>query len=286
MVVEGEEAIEAINEIYKAVFDERTAVNRDRDRAKNVLESMGVVEEVEAVSAAELVAEKERLEAENDKVDEAQQVVDEQRSFVQDVKANIARIEEEIKILQEQLKEEKQSLKDETANLTAMEEEFATLEKHNLAEINDKIATVDETNKKAQKWQDYQKAKQAAEEYEEESRGLTAKLEAIKQYRQDLVQNAKFPVEGLDFAADGVLYKGLPFEQASEAEKLMVSFAIAAEQHPDLKVVTIDGAERLDSEYLALIHKMAEEKDLQVWMTIVDNSGKVGIVIEDGEVKE
>jgi len=64
-----------------------------------------------------------------------------------------------------------------------------------------------------------------------------------------------------------------------------VSFAIAAAMNPKLRVVTIDGAECLDPEHLGLVQKMAEERDMQVWMTVVDNSGKVGIVIEDGEIK-
>jgi hypothetical protein len=30
---------------------------------------------------------------------------------------------------------------------------------------------------------------------------------------------------------------------------------------------------------------MAQEKDMQVWIEVVDDSGTVGVYIEDGEVK-
>jgi hypothetical protein len=32
------------------------------------------------------------------------------------------------------------------------------------------------------------------------------------------------------------------------------------------------------------VEQMAQERDMQVWIERVDESGKVGIVIEDGEV--
>jgi Mor family transcriptional regulator len=36
---------------------------------------------------------------------------------------------------------------------------------------------------------------------------------------------------------------------------------------------------------MAIIEKMAKDNDYQVWCELVDESGGVGIYIEDGEVK-
>lgn len=41
----------------------------------------------------------------------------------------------------------------------------------------------------------------------------------------------------------------------------------------------------LDEDNMKIITDMAEEKDYQVWIEKVDSSGKIGIVIEDGEIK-
>ena len=35
-----------------------------------------------------------------------------------------------------------------------------------------------------------------------------------------------------------------------------------------------------------MLHQMAEEHDFQVFLEIVDSTGKVGVYIEDGEVKQ
>ena len=281
----SDDPIQAINAAYKLIYDERTDANRDLDRAKKALETLGETEETEFVSVSELVAEKERLEEENEANDELRAELEGIKEEISEIDREIEGIEEQIKELQARLDEEKRNREAASKEFERVEKEVAQLQDNDLTEINEKISNADETNRKAQKWQDYLKAKEQVEEHEAESKELTGKLDFIKRYKKDMIARAEFPVKGLDFTADGVLYNGLPFEQAGEAEKLRVSFAIAAAMNPKLRVVTIDGAESLDAEHLALIQEMAKERDMQVWMTVVDNSGKVGIVIEDGEIK-
>jgi hypothetical protein len=40
----------------------------------------------------------------------------------------------------------------------------------------------------------------------------------------------------------------------------------------------------LDSAGMAVIEQMARELDFQAWIEVVDETGKVGVVIEDGQV--
>jgi DNA repair exonuclease SbcCD ATPase subunit len=286
--VEGElpdDPAQAINAAYKMIYDERTGINRDMDRAKKSLEALGEIEKAEPVSITELIAEKERLEAENEENDRLREELEWQEERIAEIDKDIEIIEVQIEELLKRRTEFENERKKVGNELERLKEDVAQLQDNDLTEINQKIASADEINRKAQRWQDYLKTKKQVEEYEAESQKLTDKLKWIKRYKQDMIARAKFPVKGLDFTEDGVLYNGLPFEQAGEAEKLRVSFAIAAAMNPKLRVVTIDGAECLDPEHLGLVQKMAEERDMQVWMTVVDDSGKVGIVIEDGEVK-
>jgi hypothetical protein len=36
---------------------------------------------------------------------------------------------------------------------------------------------------------------------------------------------------------------------------------------------------------MKVIEQMAAENDFQIWMTLTDESGQVGVYIEDGEIK-
>ncbi len=78
---------------------------------------------------------------------------------------------------------------------------------------------------------------------------------------------------------------GIPLEQECDSGKLKVSMAIAMAINPELRVIRITNGSLLDSENMGVIEEMAKDKDFQVWIERVDESGKVGIVIEDGSIK-
>ncbi len=97
------------------------------------------------------------------------------------------------------------------------------------------------------------------------------------------ISTAKFPVPGLSFGDDGVLFNGIPFNQASSAEQLRVSFAIAASMKPKLPVILIKDGSLLDDHSMDLLRELAREYDAQCWIERV-GADDVGIVLEEGEV--
>ncbi|HEY1035573.1 MAG TPA: AAA family ATPase [Pseudoxanthomonas sp.] len=124
-----------------------------------------------------------------------------------------------------------------------------------------------------------------AAEAEQESAALTERMEERKRQRAEAIASAAMPVEGLSFGDGEVIYNGLPFDQASSAEQLRVSVAIAMAANPKLRVLRIKDGSLLDENGLRLVGEMAEAADYQVWIEQVDTSGKVGIVMEDGAVR-
>ncbi|NGZ99664.1 hypothetical protein G5V59_02720 [Nocardioides sp. W3-2-3] len=50
--------------------------------------------------------------------------------------------------------------------------------------------------------------------------------------KADALAKATFPVDGLGFDDDGVTYQGVPFAQASSAEQIRVSLAMAMSLNP------------------------------------------------------
>jgi DNA repair exonuclease SbcCD ATPase subunit len=96
---------------------------------------------------------------------------------------------------------------------------------------------------------------------------------------------AEMPVEGLAFGDGEVLYGGLPLSQAASSEQLRISAAIAMSGNPKLRVLRIKDGSLLDEKSLIALEQMATLGDYQMWVERVDTSGKIGVVIEDGEVK-
>jgi DNA repair exonuclease SbcCD ATPase subunit len=103
--------------------------------------------------------------------------------------------------------------------------------------------------------------------------------------KRDAIAAAKMPIEGLSFGEGEVVYNGLPFTQASSAEQLRISVAVAMAANPKLKVLRIQDGSLLDENSMKLLAEMAAAADYQIWIERVDTSGKVGVVMEDGAVK-
>lgn len=122
---------------------------------------------------------------------------------------------------------------------------------------------------------------------EKKAEELTTAMETRKtELDEALVEaSANLPVKGLQIANGGVLFNNVPIDQASDAEQLMVSTEIAAALNPKLRVIRIRNGSLLDDDAMARLAAFAEERDFQIWIELVDGSGEIGIVMEDGHVK-
>jgi ABC-type methionine transport system ATPase subunit len=100
------------------------------------------------------------------------------------------------------------------------------------------------------------------------------------------IKAAAYPLEGLSVDDAGVIYKGVPLSQLSSGQRLQVSTAIAMALNPKLRVILVRDASLVDAEGIDLITKLAEEKDYQLWIEKMDESGSVGVFIQDGEIKK
>ena len=190
--------------------------------------------------------------------------------------SDIQRYEEEIVSLNKKLKDaqirlvELKNIKKPILDLHSMKEELDSLE-----EINQKMATADKTIHDDMIW-----GKKNGE-YEE----LTQKIISVDKEKKTKLAEVKMPIDGLSWNEEGVSYNNIPFNQLSGAEQLKISMAIAMASNPKLKVVLIKDGSLLDQDSLKVIEEMAKDKDWQVWIESIDSSGKVGIYIEDGEIK-
>jgi DNA repair exonuclease SbcCD ATPase subunit len=114
---------------------------------------------------------------------------------------------------------------------------------------------------------------------------LGTSLENNRATRIRMIEEAHFPIEGLSFGEDEVLWQGLPFNQVSNADQIRASVAIGMASNPRLRVMRVKDGSLLDSHSMKIVAEMAKDEDFQIWIEMVDESGKVGIYLEDGEVK-
>lgn len=253
----------------KECFDGRTDVNRDVRTLEAQLESLAPPREDtpgEELSAAAIVAEIDAGTVVNRRLDEFESMMEGARSRLAEAKDAAAREEAEI------------------ARLEAIAPELP--EAVDVAGIRERLSVVDETNARVRDKNHRARIAGQLEAQRRLAETLTAELERIDQEKADGLAAARMPLDGLSFDEDGVLYNGVPFGQCSAAERLRVGIAVAMALNPKIRVIRITDGSLLDSENMALIEKMAGENDFQVWLERVDETGSVGITIEDGMVAD
>lgn len=192
----------------------------------------------------------------------------------------------------EELKEEIDRLND-IRNTKATEQNKHIAEKEQLVGQLEPLVDIEQINSQLQ---DANKAQQLAKdqdrrkEYADLAEGLAKKYTDLGKQAKDVeaekihrLANADMPLDGLSVDDDGVLFKGVPLAQVNTAKKLEISVAISMALNPKLRVIRMSGND-LDSESLKTISKLAADNDYQVWIEKVEESGKVGFVIEDGMI--
>lgn len=162
------------------------------------------------------------------------------------------------------------SVSDIESDLSEMKSSLASAEANN---IKVRVAVRAEESRK----------KMAAKNLEYET--LSSKIESLDKEKAQMIEDAVMPIDGLSFNEDGVLFNDIPFQQLSSAQQLKISMAMAMAMNPEMRIIRIANGSLLDSKSMAVIKEMAGEKDFQVWIEVVDESGEVGIYIEEGEIK-
>lgn len=123
-----------------------------------------------------------------------------------------------------------------------------------------------------------------AADAEKRSVTLTQAIETRKEQAAKAVASAKMPVPGLGFGDGFVTLNGEPLGQASSAEQIRASVAIAAAMNPKLRVARVLDGSLLDKRSWAALETYAMEADLQIWIETVDQKSTGAIHIADGGV--
>jgi len=148
------------------------------------------------------------------------------------------------------------------------------------------IAGADQINKEIRRAKEVIDNFAKVEAKKAEYKALTESIKAVEDEKADKLSKAKMPIKGLSWDEDKVLFNGIPYEQISSAEQLKVSMSIAMAANPKLKMLIIKDGSLLDSDNLKVIAEMTKGQDFQAWVEKVSDNDKVGIVIEDGEIKK
>ena len=123
-------------------------------------------------------------------------------------------------------------------------------------------------------------AKAKENEYAE----YTAKVEAVRRERMELLASVKMPLAGLTVKDGLIYYNGQRWDCMSGSERLIVGTSIVRAVNPNCGFVLMDKLEQMDLNSLDEFDEWLKRENLQVIATRVSTGDECAIVIEDGKV--
>ena len=262
------------------IYDDRTETNRRLRDLEGQLKALTPPQPglpAEEVNLSDLMLE---LQKRSDQLTENNR----KRMELESLRAKQAELQHEIKEKLLELERLQCSLEDLNERVEVRQKEIDGLQDPDIPEIQNWIKSIEDTNRCIREAGNYQQLQKSIDFHKAQSADLTDALKNHEEKKRKSLQQARYPIHGLEIGDEYVIYNGIPFSQLSDSEALRVSLAVAMAMNPDLRVILIKNGSLLDSDSLTIIQNMAKEKDYQVWIECVDESGDVGIVIEDGEV--
>jgi DNA repair exonuclease SbcCD ATPase subunit len=289
---------EADEQKIKSLYDERTAVNRELKTARTEMAKLEKHDDApeQEVSVADLVAEMDRRQKWNEETGRLKQRVDgclrasdkeqddilREESEIARLKAEIAKCEKRIEQAQERAAE----------HHAAWGKATAELNKRVVADVDQikqQIRDAGQINAMVRENREFEKAESRVIHLEARSDDLTNEMGEIRQEQERALREAQWPVEHLSVDSDGVLFGGLPYEQASKSQRIVVSTKIGMALNPKLRLLVCEDGSDMDVDTLAALDAMLKENDFQMVVELVTRSDededRCAVVIEAGKVK-
>jgi recombinational DNA repair ATPase RecF len=151
------------------------------------------------------------------------------------------------------------------------------------APIQANIDNAEADNQKVRDNNAYTDREQAYQKDKDEYDKFTEDIEALEGEKDEALQKARMPVEGLGVDEDGVTFDGIPLEQVNKAKRIEIGTAIHMAMNPKLKVMFVD-SNAFDEETEAAIEAAVKDKDYQLFSEVVDDDSETGIHLVDGTI--
>jgi energy-coupling factor transporter ATP-binding protein EcfA2 len=115
---------------------------------------------------------------------------------------------------------------------------------------------------------------------------LNKDIEAVRQERRERIAQARFPLDGVGFDAEGnFTMDNQPWNSYSDGERLFAAFELSVAMNPNLQLVIIRNGAWIDDVGRNDIAEIAMERGYLVLMEVVGEHD-VQIVMENGQMKD
>ena len=280
-----------LNKEYKAIEARIAAMTTAEGLPLEKLDEDSILKKLEEAGEAnrkaqEVFKAKQDLEFEAAK---ARSAITQNENLISDQQDKIAEIERTLRQAQQVLaaaEKVRESLALKAGEIQARYEAAPAGDPIDVTALTAELQSAQRTNRAIDAWRAKEMLRKELAAKEREWSDVDNRMKDRDERRRVAVASARIPVDGLTFneSMTEVRYKGQPLESLGEGEQIRLSTSIAMAANPKLRVLCIRRGEALDNASRRIIYEMAAENKFQIFMARVDESGQVGLVLEDGVI--
>lgn len=281
------------------IFTKRTEVGRDLKKARGELARLKQVPVGEPIDVAALAAERAEIADKQRAGDGLGLAHREAQSETAQAQSQLGKVRTEIQELEKKLEAARQeAARWEHDVVRCQEVEAQALAKLEAAraewveltprreQLDADLKRADEHNRAVFEAEAINKrfaaAAAAVGELEEQTTQQTELLAKLEAQKLEVLAKIGLPVENLGISTEGLTLAGVPFAQASAAERLRVALALAMASSPGLDDIWIRDGALLDEDSLELLAELADKAGKRLWIERVGDRDPGAIVIHDG----
>ena len=156
--------------------------------------------------------------------------------------------------------------------------EWASKEKINTEILENELKIAEEMKGHINEYDRMIEMQQNAENLKNVSEGLTNKIELARTLPGEILKEVNIPVKNLTVENGIPLVNGLPVGNLSEGEKLQLCVDVTLSDNNNLKLILIDGTEKLSEENRKKLYEICKEKGLTVIATRTTDNPELNII--------
>jgi hypothetical protein len=262
-------------------YKKRTEVNRDNKMLQGRRMGIEFPDDTpdKPISVVALVDQKDRAMAHN-------RAIDQDARALKSMQDNDTKLDEEIAKLEQRLVSLKAAKANYVIDIAKQQAVVDQAVKIDVTVIQEAIENSEIVNRDVAKKVEAVRLDREMHTLEVESQKLTDKIQRIDNEKQRRLEDAKWPLPNMSLDDSGVLLDGLPFEQASAAQRLIASVKVGMALNPKLKLFVSKDGNDLDNKTLVMLDEMMKENGYQMILEFVTRSdvdeARCAVVFKDG----
>ena len=262
--------------------DKYEELNKNKDFNAKIDKSVAYKEDYEnKIKQIETIENNTLLQIEKDKTEEKNKIAVE----IQNLKNRIELLQKDLENIDVKYEKVIAETKSQTiAEKAKLDEnikvanEWAAKEKYETDTLENELKIAEEMKGHINEYDRMTEMLQNAEKLKEQSEALTNKIELARNLPGQILKEVNIPVKNLTVENGIPLVNGLPVGNLSEGEKLQLCVDVTLSDKNNLKLILIDGTEKLSEENRKKLYEICKEKGLTVIATRTTDNPELNII--------